>query len=117
MPLIALNTQVLSSTSVSRPALTPWVTSTASVSLSTLGSIGGKQVYGYAFNAIAAATSATAGLSAGTSRLLVDPVYHGSTFAVIYSDRTSSLFTANTAGGSTVAQSLTANGSDTTSRS
>lgn len=117
MPLIAFNTQVLSSVSNPRPALTPYTVTAASntVTLSSLGAIGGKQVLGYAFNALTSpvtGTGVTAGLSAGTSRVVVDTAYNRATFAVIFTDRTSSLFTVAT-GASTTAQSLTANDTNT----
>jgi hypothetical protein len=75
-----------------------------------------KQVEGIAFNALTSPASGTGSfsdtLSAATGTTFrVDSAYNGSTFAVIYTDRSSALFTCLTG---TTAQSLTANNFDTT---
>lgn len=118
MPIISFNSQVLSAYGQA-PANLSWSLSGASntVVLSTVGtgpvnnaSLSAKQVRGLAFNALTSPASGTGifvtlSASTGTS-FRVDRAYNGSTFAVIYTDNTSALFTCVTG---TVAQSLTAN--------
>lgn len=121
MPIISFNSQVLSAYGQS-PANLSWSLSgaTNTVVLSTVGtgplnnaSLSAKQVRGIAFNALtspASGTGAFATLSAATGTTFrVDQAYNGRTFAVIYTDNTSTLFTCVTG---TAAQSLTANGFD-----
>jgi hypothetical protein len=78
-------------------------------------SLSANRVRGIAFNALtnpASGTNSFATLSANTgTSFRVDRAYNGQTFAVIYTDGSSTLFTCVT--GTTV-QSLTSNGFDTT---
>jgi len=124
MPIISFTNQALSSFGFTPSNLT-WSVSgdspiktvqmltfgTGSVLSTTLSS---KQVRGIAFNALTSPASGTgifATLSAATGTTFrVDRAYNGQTFAVIYTDGTSTLFTCVTG---TSAQSLTANGFDT----
>jgi len=124
MPIISFTNQALSSFGITPSNLT-WSVSgdspiktvqvltfgTGSVLSTTLSS---KQVRGIAFNALtnpASGTNSFATLSANTgTSFRVDRAYNGQTFAVIYTDNTSTLFTVVTG---TAAQSLTANGFDT----
>ena len=124
MPIISFTNQALSSFGFTPSNLT-WSVSgdspiktvqmltfgTGSVLSTTLSS---KQVRGIAFNALTSPASGTgifATLSAATGTTFrVDRAYNGQTFAVIYTDGTSTLFTCVTG---TAAQSLTANGFDT----
>lgn len=126
MPIISFTNQALSSFGFTPSNLT-WSVSgdspiktvqvltfgTGSVLSTTLSS---KQVRGIAFNALTSPASGTglfATLSAATGTTFrVDRAYNGQTFAVIYTDNTSTLFTVVT-GATTTAQSLTANGFDT----
>ena len=124
MPIISFNSQVLSAYGQT-PSNLSWSLSGASntVQLQTVGtgpfnnsSLSAKQVRGIAFNALTSPASGTdffASLSAATGTTLrVDRAYNGATFAVIYTDNTSALFTCVT-GASITTQSLTANGYDT----
>jgi hypothetical protein len=124
MPIISFNSQVLSAYGQT-PSNLSWSLSGASntVRLSAVGtgplnnaSLSAKQVRGIAFNALTSPASGTgifAGLSAATGTTLqVDRAYNGATFAVIYTDNTSALFTCVT-GATTTAQTLTANDYDT----
>jgi len=124
MPIISFTNQALSSFGITPSNLT-WSVSgdspiktvqvltfgTGSVLSTTLSS---KQVRGIAFNALTSPASGTgifATLSAATGTTFrVDRAYNGQTFAVIYTDNTSTLFTCVTG---TAVQSLTANGFDT----
>lgn len=126
MPIISFTNQALSSFGIT-PSNLSWSASgdspiktvevltfgTGSVLSTTLSS---KQVRGIAFNALTSPASGTgsfATLSAATGTTFrVDRAYNGRTFAVIYTDNTSTLFTVVTGTGTT-AQSLTANGFDT----
>lgn len=121
MPIISFNSQVLSAYGQS-PSNLAWSLSgaTNTVILSTVGtgpinvaSLSAKQVRGIAFNALTSPASGTgdfATLSAATGTTFrVDRAYNGSTFAVIYTDNSSTIFTCVTG---TAAQSLTANGFD-----
>lgn len=66
---------------------------------------GGKQLTGILYNNIPAATTATVSLSVATGiSFSVHPLYNGSTFALYFSDRSSTTFTVNTA---TSAQTVT----------
>lgn len=123
MPIISLNSQVLSSFTI--PSNLSYSLSAGSfgyntVNLLTTGTTltggGGKQVLGIAFDSLALPGSgsglfATLSVFNGTT-LRVDTQYNGSTFAVIYTDRSSSLFTVVTGAGTTL-QTLTANSFDT----
>lgn len=122
MPIISFNSQVLSAYGQT-PSNLSWSVSGASntVVLSTVGTgplnnaaLSGKQVRGLAFNALTSPASGTGilvPLSAATGTTFrVDRAYNGSTFAVIYTDNTSALFTCVTG---TASQSLTPNGFDT----
>jgi len=83
------------------------------VELLSVGTIGGKQVRGIAFDSLTSPASGTgifATLSAGPDTTFrVDRAYNGSTFGIIFTDYSSSLFTCVTG---TEVQSLTANGFD-----
>lgn len=92
--------QVFSSTGLNPAPLTFSLSAASnSVVLDTVGTVSGKTVSGIVFNGttITSANSALATLSAynGTS-FKVARAYHGAQFAIIYTDRTSSLFTVNT---------------------
>lgn len=81
-------------------------------------SLSGKRVEGIAFNALTSPASGAAGafvtLSAATGTTFrVNRAYNGSTFALIFTDRSSMLFTCLTANASPLGQSLTANDFDT----
>lgn len=124
MPIISFTSQALSAYGQS-PSNLSWSLSGGSggyntVQLLTVGtgpvndaSLSAKQVRGVAFNALTSPASGTglfAALSAATGTTLrVDRAYSGSTFAVIYTDSSSTIFTCVT---STSAQSLTANNYD-----
>lgn len=124
MPIISFTSQVLSAYGQS-PVNLSWSLSGGingynTVELLTVGTgpvtdaaLSAKQVRGIAFNSLSLPGSGTglfAAMSAATGTTLrVDRAYSGSTFAVIYTDNTSSLFTCVT---STSAQSLTANNYD-----
>lgn len=126
MPIISFTSQVLSSFNV-EPTNLSWSLSGGqdgfnTVELLTVGtgplnvpSLSAKQVRGIAFNSLTSPASGTgifATLSAATGNTLrVDRAYRGSTFAVIYTDGSSTLFTCVTGAGTT-SQSLTANGFD-----
>jgi len=128
MPIISFTSQVLSAYGQT-PSNLSWSISGGSggfntVELLTVGtgpintaSLSAKQVRGIAFNALtspASGTNSFATLSAATGTTLrVDRAYNGRTFAVIYTDGSSTLFTCVT-GATTTAQSLTSNGFDTT---
>lgn len=128
MPVISFTSQALSAYGQT-PSNLSWSISGGSssfrtVELLTVGtgpltdaSLSAKRVRGVAFNALTAPASGTgsfATLSAATGTTLrVDRAHNGATFAVIYTDDSSTLFTCVT-GVTTTAQSLTANGFDTT---
>jgi hypothetical protein len=127
MPIISFTSQVLSAFGQT-PSNLSWSVSGGSggfntVELLTVGtgpintaSLSAKQVRGITFNALTSPASGTglfSTLSAATGTTLrVDRAYNGTTFAVIYTDNTSSLFTCVTGAGTT-SQSLTSNGYDT----
>jgi hypothetical protein len=68
------------------------------VVLETLnGTLCGKAAVGILFNQISAATSNLVTLSAGTIAFKVSTLYHGSQMAIYFSDRSTTLFTVNTA--------------------
>jgi hypothetical protein len=125
MPIISFTSQTLSAYGQS-PRNLSWSLSGGingynTVELLTVGtgplnnaSLSAKQVRGIAFNTLSLPGSGTGifapTLSAATGTTFrVDRAYNGSTFAVIYTDNTSTLFTCVT---STSAQSLTANNFD-----
>jgi len=129
MPIISFTSQVLSAYGQT-PSNLSWSISGGStayktVELLTVGtgpinnaSLSAKQVRGVVFNALTSPASGTgtftAALSAATGTTFrVDRAHNGATFGVIYIDGSSTLFTCVT-GASTTAQSLTANGFDTT---
>lgn len=125
MAIVSFTTQALSAYGQSPSNLSWSLSGGASgyktVELLTVGtgpitnaSLSAKQVRGIAFNALTSPASGTGAwsvtLSAATGTTFrVDRAYNGSTFAVIYTDGTSTLFTCVTG---TAAQSLTANGYD-----
>ena len=127
MPIISFNNQALSSYGITPSNLTFSVSGDSPIKTLELLTVGtgpvlsaalsAKRVRGIAFNALTSPASGTgifATLSAATGTTLrVDRAYNGRTFAVIYTDGASTLFTAVTGVGTT-AQSLTANGFDTT---
>jgi hypothetical protein len=119
MPIINFNSQVLSafglppvslSFSLSGGSGTP-----KTVELLTVGTIGGKQVEGVAFNALTSPASGTgvwSTLSAATgTSFRVDRAYVNTTMSIVFTDGSSSIFSVVT-GASTTVQSLTANGFD-----
>ena len=129
MAVIGFNNQALSAFGDS-PANLSWSLSSSgtfkTVELLTVGTAGttpelsSKRVRGIAFNTLlssavspASGTGSFATLSAfsGTT-FRVDRAYNGSTMALLFTDESSSLFTALTGAGTTQ-QSLTANGFDT----
>lgn len=65
--------------------------------VSTGVSYGGKTVTGILYNQVAGTTASTITLSAGNVIFMVDPKYHGSSFALYFADRSTTLFTVNTA--------------------
>jgi hypothetical protein len=68
---------------------------TLPTSASTLS---GKKISGLLYDVIPAATTATVTLSVnGGTEFKVHPLYHGATFAVYFTDRSTTLFTVNTA--------------------
>lgn len=122
MPIISFNSQALSAYGLP-PLNLSWSISGASntVVLSTVGtgppniaSLSAKRVQGIAFNALTSPASGTGILvplsAANGTTFRVDRAYNGRTFAVIYTDRSSALFTCLTG---TNAQTLTANNFDT----
>ena len=126
MALATFNNQALSSYGVSPVNLT-WSKSLSgtgtykTVELLTVGTgpltdsaLSAKQVQGIAFNSLISPASGTGvfvTLSAATGTTFrVDRAYNGRQFAIIYTDRTSSLFTCATA---TVAQTITYNSAET----
>ena len=120
MAIIGFDNQVLSAFGQS-PSNLSWSLSSAgtykTVELLTVGTSAGKQVYGLAFNTLAAPGSGTGSFailsaSGGTS-FRVDRAYNGQTMAILFTDESSSLFTCLTASGITTSQSLTANAFDT----
>jgi hypothetical protein len=112
--IISFNTQALSAFG-DVPSNLSWSLSGGSdgfntVELTGAGVIGGKQVRGIAFDSLTSPASGTglfATLSAGPGTTFrVDRAYNGSTFGIIFTDYSSSLFTCITG---TSVQSLTAN--------
>lgn len=58
----------------------------------------GKTLAGILYNDISSASTATANLSVSTGiQFSVHPLYHGSTFALYFTDRSTTTFTVNTA--------------------
>ena len=128
MPIISFTSQALSAYGQT-PSNLAWSVSGGSTSYNTvellsagtgpinIAALSAKQVRGVAFNALTSPASGNntfATLSAATGTILrVNTAHNGATFAVIYTDGSSSLFTCVTGAGTT-AQSLTANGFDTT---
>jgi len=127
MPIISFTSQALSAYGQT-PSNLAWSvsggsTSYKTVELLTVGtgpfnntSLSAKQVRGIAFDALTSPASGTgtftAALSAATGTTFrVDRAHNGATFAVLYTDGSSSLFTCVTG---TTAQSLTSNNFDTT---
>jgi hypothetical protein len=127
MPIISFTSQALSAYGQS-PSNLAWSvsggsTSYKTVELLTVGtgpfndiSLSAKQVRGIAFDALTSPASGTgtftAALSAATGTTFrVDRAHNGATFAVLYTDGSSTLFTCTTG---TTAQSLTSNNFDTT---
>lgn len=128
MPIISFTSQALSAYGQS-PANLSWSVSGGSVTnktveLLTVGtgpinnaSLSAKRVRGIAFNALTSPASGTGTftttpLSAATGTTFrVDRAHNGATFAVLYTDGSSTLFTCVTG---TAAQSLTSNNFDTT---
>lgn len=79
--------------------------SSNSVIIRSLGTLGGKSVAGVLYNEISTATTATTSLSVAVGTLVsVDPKYNGSTFALYFTDRSTCLFTVNTAYGTDTVQ-------------
>jgi hypothetical protein len=75
----------------------------------TLSGLSAKQLVGILFNSISGTSTATTTLCAYTNiQFKVHPAYHGSTFALYFSDRSTTLFTVNTA--TALQTGLTANG-------
>ena len=131
MPIISFNSQALSAYGLP-PLNLSWSVSGGSsptnprntVQLLTVGTgpiniaaLSAKRVEGIAFNALTSPASGTgnmATLSAATGTTFrVDNAYNGRTFAVIYTDKSSALFTCLTANASPLGQSLSANNFDT----
>lgn len=127
MPIISFTSQALSAYGQT-PSNLSWSVSGGSTSFKTVelltvgtgpfnnASLSAKQVRGIAFDALTSPASGTGTfsttLSAATGTTFrVDRAHNGATFAVIYTDGSSTLFTCTTG---TSAQSLTANGFDTT---
>ena len=125
MPIISFTSQVLSAYGQT-PSNLSWSISGGStayktVELLTVGtgpinnaSLSAKQVRGIAFNALTSPASGALGafatLSAATGTTFrVNRAYNGSTFAVIYTDNSSTIFTCVTG---TTAQTLSTNGFD-----
>jgi hypothetical protein len=80
------------------------------VVLQTLnGTLCGKTAVGILFNQVDAASANLVNLSAGTIGFRVSRLYHGAQMAVYFSDRSTTLFTVNTA---TAAQVLNGIGFD-----
>lgn len=117
MALIGFNNQALSS--FDSPKNLFWSLSntgtTKTCVLTSVGVHGGKQIYGVAFNSLTGAnTAAFQNLSVATGTVInVDRAHNGKTFAVLFTDHSSSLFTCLTASGMGTVQSLTVNGFDT----
>lgn len=81
--------------------------SSNSVILRSLGTLSGKSVAGLLYNEISTATTATTSLSVAVGTVFsVHPKYDGSTFGLYFTDRSTCLFTVNTAYGTDVVQSL-----------
>lgn len=117
MPIINFNSQVLSAFGLAPLnlgfSLSGGTGTPKTVELISVGTVGGKQVEGVAFNALTASgTGNWAYLSAfnGTS-FRVDTTYNNATMSLIFADGSSSLFRVIT-GATTTQQSLTANGFD-----
>jgi len=116
MALIGFNNQALSS--FDSPKNLFWSLSntgtTKTCVLTSVGVHGSKQIYGVAFNSLTGApTTLFQNLSVATGTVInVDKAHNGTTFAVLFADHSSSLFTCVTASGMGTVQSLTANGFD-----
>ena len=117
MALIGFNNQALSS--FDTPKNLFWSLSntgtTKTCVLTSVGVHGGKQVYGVAFNTLNGTPSTSfQNLSVATGTVInVDRAHDGATFALLFNDHSSSLFTCLTSRGMGIVQSLTANGFDT----
>ena len=118
MALIGFNNQALSS--FDTPKNLFWSLSntgtTKTCVLTSVGVHGGKQIYGVAFNSLlnGTPTAAYQNLSVATGTVInVDKAHNGATFALLFNDHSSSLFTCLTGRGMGTVQSLTANGFDT----
>ena len=126
MAFISFNNQALSAFGQTPSNLSWSVSGTGSpktVELITTGtgplnstSLSAKRVRGVLFNSLTTPASGTGlmvSLSAATGTTFrVDRAYQGSTLCILYTDNTSTLFVCQTG---TTAQSLTANGFDSTS--
>lgn len=129
MPIISFTSQALSAYGQS-PSNLSWSVSGGSTSYKTvelltvgtgpinIAALSAKQVRGIAFNALTSPASGTNNFvtlsaSKGTT-FRVNTAHNGAPFAVLYTDGSSSLFTCVTSSGVATAQSLTANGFDTT---
>lgn len=119
MALISFNSQVLSAFGLGPLNLNYSLSGGSfgynTVELRTVGTTSSKQVVGVAFNSLTSPGSGTGVFSTlsafnGTT-LRVDRAYSGATFALIFSDRSTSLFTVTTAA-TTTQQTLTANDFD-----
>lgn len=126
MPIISFTSQALSAYGQT-PSNLSWSISGGSTSFKTVelltvgtgplnnASLSAKQVRGIAFNALtspASGTNAFVTLSAATGTTFrVNTAHNNTTFGVIYTDGSSTLFTCLTG---TTGQSLTANNFDTT---
>jgi hypothetical protein len=83
--------------------------SSNSVILRSLGTLSGKTVAGLLYNEISTATTATTSVSVAVGTVFsVHPKYDGSTFALYFTDKSTCLFTVNTAYGTDVVQYLAA---------
>lgn len=83
--------------------------SSNSVILRSLGTLSGKTVAGLLYNEISTATTATTSLSVAVGTVVsVDPKYDGSTFGLYFTDKSTCLFTVNTAYGADIVQHLAA---------
>lgn len=117
MALIGFNNQALSSFDTPRNLF--WSLSntgtTKTCELTSVGIHQGKQVLGVAFNSLnGTATTSYQNLSVATGTVIrVDRAHNGATFALLFTNHSSSLFTCVTASGMGTVQSLTANGFDT----
>jgi len=120
MPVTSFNNQALSAFGLSPLNLNFSISGNdtpKTVELLSVGTLGGKQVKGIAFNTLTSPASGngvftTLSAFEGTT-LRVDTAYRNAQMAVIFTDESSSLFTVVTGAGTTL-QSLTSNAFDTT---